>query len=277
MKKLILLAFIGMLGVALMSNSGGRASVQNAGSTNAPGEGYCQNCHSAGAFNPAIGLEVFEENTSTPVTDYVGGTTYDVKVTITAGNGSPGGFGFQMVALQPGNTSVDSWASPSANAQVASSSATGRQYIEHNGMSSTNEFTGKWTAPIAGTGDITFYFAGIAANGSGSNGGDGTAGGTLVFPESSTSTRLARQLPVQLSIFPNPVQDELTISTIGETSGTHTLNIVDVNGKIVATQQVEWQVGMNYERINVNSLATGTYFLHIQQDDKMVSTTFLKR
>ena len=111
MKQKTLLTIFGLAFLAFVfsSNSGGRASSAGAGNTSAPGEtGTCASCHSGGSFGASLSVQVFNAGTTTPVTNYMPGTTYDLKVTVTNSSGSPAGYAFQMVALK-NSTNTSDW------------------------------------------------------------------------------------------------------------------------------------------------------------------------
>ena len=84
--------------------------------------------------------------------------------------GTPDGYGFSMICLDANDNNYNGWANASSNAQLSTSA--GRNYVEHDGISSSNEFTVDWTAPSASTGDVTFYVGANAVNGA-----DGNSGG----------------------------------------------------------------------------------------------------
>jgi hypothetical protein len=84
-------------------------TVANADNTGAPGSSQtCGSCHTGGSYGTVTAsIQIFAAGTNTPVSAYVGGTTYDMKVTITASSGTPVGYGFQMTCLTtPGNAPV---------------------------------------------------------------------------------------------------------------------------------------------------------------------------
>lgn len=171
------------IGVIALSNSGGPAAGFAGARTGAPGEGSCSNCHGGGSFGTSVLLEVFENGTTTPATSYVGGTTYDVKVTVNNTSGNPK-FGFQSTVLNSSNAMAGSFNTPGSNTQVTPLG--GRSYIEHNAASTPNTFTAKWVAPPALTGTVTFYVNGNCVNGTGGTSGDQAAGSQLSLPEFST-------------------------------------------------------------------------------------------
>lgn len=171
------------IGVIALSNSGGAAAGFAGARTGAPGEGTCSNCHGGGSFGASVLLEVFENGTTTPATSYVGGTTYDVKVTVNKTSGNPK-YGFQSTVLKTTNTMAGSFNTPGSNTQITALG--GRSYIEHNAASTPNTFTAKWVAPAALTGTVTFYVSGNCVNGTGSTAGDQAVTGQLSLPEFST-------------------------------------------------------------------------------------------
>ncbi|MBK7148840.1 MAG: SprB repeat-containing protein [Bacteroidetes bacterium] len=173
----------------LTSSSGGRATAANDDRTGAPGSsGTCGNCHGGGAFGTVtLNIEIFSQGTSNPITAYSGGTTYDMKVTVNKSSGTPAGYGFQLISLTtPGNAPVSNpYTNLSTNVKqkiFTSGGLNGRRYVEHNGVTSNNVFSFRWTAPTAGTGPVRFYAAGIAANGSSSS-GDNAGTTTLTLNE----------------------------------------------------------------------------------------------
>lgn len=172
------------------SNSNGRATQANTGNTGAPGETtICSGCHSGGNFGTITPtIQVFQQGTTTPVTAYVGGTTYDIRFTVSASMGSPGGYGFQMTCLtSPANNPLGGYSNLGPNVKqklVTTGTYMGRTYVEHNGVGSINQFDMSWTAPAAGTGTVKFYAAGNCVNLSGSTSGDKAASTSFTLPES---------------------------------------------------------------------------------------------
>lgn len=190
-KRTFLFASFVLIGssLALLSNSSGPASAGNGGRTGAPGDaGNCSNCHGGGVFSPSTLISVFDAGTTTPVTSYIPGTTYDVQVTVSSSTGIPK-FGFQMTSLTSANIMAGTYSSPSANAKISTSGA--RNYLEHNATSLSGTFTAQWTAPSAGTGSVSFYAFGNCVNGTGGTSGDNAVGTTLTISEAVACTPTA--------------------------------------------------------------------------------------
>ena len=281
MKFKLLLSTFALMATSLifMSHSGGRAASGNGDSTGAPSSGaFCQSCHSAGTFNPTVAIEVFDDGTTNAVTEYVPGNIYDLKITI-SNDGSPAGWGQQTTILDASDNPVTgTFSSPSSNAQISTLGTTGRDYFEHLGTSNTNEFTVKWTAPVAGTGAITFYTGANAVDGGSSTAGDGATKGSLSLTENTASSLgQLNKLAVVLKAFPNPVEEMLNLETIGVTEGSHALTITNMAGQVVLQKQLNLNFGADLTQINVSDLAQGLYQVVLSQDGKVASLSILKK
>src|SRR5690606_2390922 len=102
-KNIYQLFILMVLFITLQSRSTGPGSSdEELQVTGAPGStgntGTCGNisCHTSGAFNPNINLQLLDG--SEAATLYQPGKAYTLKVAITAGSGSPTRFGFQAVS-----------------------------------------------------------------------------------------------------------------------------------------------------------------------------------
>lgn len=153
----------------LLSNSGGAAAVQNVDRTGSPlGVGSCGSCHSGGNYSPVISIEVLDNNSV--INKYSPGKSYQVRVSIAAGN-NPRGYGFQLVSLS-GNNNVQGGVFGNAPAGFNKISLDNRVYVEQSSTRTSGTFVIPWTAPAVGTGSVRFYGAGVAVNGNGGSGGD---------------------------------------------------------------------------------------------------------
>jgi hypothetical protein len=274
--KLLLFTFaLATTGLLLMSNSGGRATTGNGDNSGAPSANTCAQCHNSGAFNSSVSVEVFEEGTSTAVSDYLPGIVYDVKVKVSADAGASG-FGSQTTVLDANNAPIASFSAPSANSQLTTL-ASGRQFLEQSSTGS-DEFTAKWTAPAAGTGSVTFYAAGNAINGNGATSGDGASNTSFTLAEDlSSSNQSVNQLKVSMKAFPNPVQDILNIETIGSTDGEHSLMITNMVGQVVHQSVVNLDLGMDLTQVDVQQLPKGMYSVSLAQANKIATITIIKQ
>ncbi len=142
-----------------------------AGKTGAPGESNCTACHAGNANTDVNGVNVLAVLDGTdPVTSYVPGMTYTVRLKMTPPTDKKG---FQSTALK--DASNDMAGDFSAGSNTSINSANGRKYANHTSASNSGSVPAwdwTWTAPDSGAGDITFYVASNLANNNGANSGD---------------------------------------------------------------------------------------------------------
>lgn len=253
--------------VVLMANSSGRGNVSGQAVTGAPGDSNntcaTSGCHSSGAFSPEANLIVNDANGNT-VTSFFPGETYDVNLTIQT-SGNPSAFGFQMVALLGDNSPATNWSDIGNNMQIVTLG--GRDYIEHDAPSSSNEFTAKWTAPEAGSGEVTFYYAANAVNGNGSPSGDGATNSSFVLNESTTSSN---DLDLEyISVFPNPARTFITIS--GQKSE-YEYSLFNLKGQQIMTSKFSGET-----TLDISQLEIGLYFIMIENEGDIITKKVIKQ
>jgi hypothetical protein len=140
--------------------------------TGAPGEGTCRDCHNTYQLNNPNGSLVI---TGIP-TQYLPGNTYVITVSIEF----PGQqrWGFEVTVLDvTSNKAGNLTATDAVNTQLSFSG--GRSYIKHTSTGTHDgtlngpiNWSFEWIAPSEGTGAVTFYGAGNAADSSGNTNGD---------------------------------------------------------------------------------------------------------
>jgi hypothetical protein len=139
-----------------------------------PGDGHdCSSCH--GNASAASGWIT----SNIPASGYVPGTTYQVTAT-NSGSGS-GKYGFE---LSPQNNSGQllGTLAPGTNSKLVGSG----KWITHSTSSnSVSSWTFNWTAPVAGTGSVTFYASFTRSTGS------ATRNSTLTVSEAVVSVPAA--------------------------------------------------------------------------------------
>jgi hypothetical protein len=171
-----------------------------AGRTGAPGDaGTCVTCHSGvSSGSGALVMALYDFNPT-----YVPGQTD----TLVIGIGAPGAtrWGFELTALKNSDNSMAGTFAPTSDSpvQTAIEPSGGRIYMGHRSNGALVPFdlddgtewgfpTGgwlvEWTPPPQGSGDVTFYAAGIAANGDGLSGSaDTTYAATYTVTEQAPS------------------------------------------------------------------------------------------
>jgi hypothetical protein len=142
--------------------------------TGAPGEQTCQvGCHNSFTVNSGNG-----ELAITAPASYAPGETLDLAVHIE----DPGQmrWGFELTVLDSENQPVGALVvTDLTRTQLSLSDPSGRDYLKHTLMGTNQvdataeaDWNFSWTAPAETAGPVTFYAAGNAANGNGTNQGD---------------------------------------------------------------------------------------------------------
>jgi hypothetical protein len=85
-----------------------------------------------------------------------------------------------------------------------------------------------------------------------------------------------RKANSNISLYPNPVKDVLYISFDAAKAGHANLVVLDAQGKQVLLENNLVQKGINLLHLNASKLASGTYFLRIQNDDMLEVVKFVK-
>lgn len=171
-----LLVGLAALFVAAVSNSGGPP----ASHTGAPGERTCATpgCHGSVVQSPGRLTIRFGDG----LTEYSPGQTYTITVELVEPERN-GRMGFQLTALNASNQRAGTLATTNADVRLITGNVSGgqRQYVMQSTQGNrtsgpnTRVWTFNWTAPAAATGAVTFYAAGLGANGNGnSDSGDRT-------------------------------------------------------------------------------------------------------
>ena len=184
LKPTILATFLGASILMFLGNSSGPGGNRTGSPKSA---GSCSGCHYSSMLDGSIAVELIDPSTFEVVSGtYVPDKTYTIKVTMT-GNSSK--MGFQVTSMDGSNVKAGSILNSPANTSVYS--ASGAEVWGHTSPA-TNQNTNTWeasfTAPSAGTGKITFYAAGIVANGNGNNSGDEVVTNSFSFEESTTNS-----------------------------------------------------------------------------------------
>lgn len=244
-------------GLLFQSNASGPASNGNR-ATGAPGDGTaCTTCHTGGAFG-TISIDLSIKDTGgTEVTEYMPGATYDLTVTVNESMGSPSGYGFSMIGLfDSDDSNVGGWSNESSNAQLSTSA--GRNYVEHDGASATNEFSVDWTAPSEGSGSVSFYIGANAVNLNGGNTEDNAALTSVSIAEMAGDTNdsipagISEDIVSQLGLFPNPAIGSVQLRGFDRGDA---YSIWSANGELVSQDIIE------NTQIDVQDLPSGYYFI----------------
>jgi HYR domain/Secretion system C-terminal sorting domain len=145
------------------------------GSNGAPGESTCTSCH-GGAANGTATL-----TSDIPLAGFVPGATYNMVFTVSQA-GQPL-FGMGLESLSATNTQAGTLVAGTGTQVLVKTLKQNLIHTLGGGASADSKaFSFKWTAPAVAAGNVTFYYAGLAANGDGvENNMDNTYVGNKVF------------------------------------------------------------------------------------------------
>ncbi len=81
----------------------------------------------------------------------------------------------------------------------------------------------------------------------------------------------------KLTVYPNPVTDQLHISYETAMDGAIQVQIMDLQGKVLLQQELSRQTGSNHAQIAVSHLTNGLYLCRLQSGLTIETTKFLKQ
>lgn len=254
--------------LALLSNAAGRGSLFGQGAAGAPGDGLTcssSNCHgSTGPFGAE--MEVVLSKDGQAVDQYIPGESYTMSITVASSSGTPSRYGFQMTAIVDDNSGAGTFSDLSANAQAVD--INGRTYLEQNGPSNTETFTATWTAPAEGSGDVTVFAAGIAANGNSTPSGDSGAIGSVTISEDDLSS-VTFLTSDDMRLSPNPAIDFIKVDT--DLNQSMFYDVLSISGAKVASGNLQ------NNTIDISNLTNGLYIVAVSGEDFIYRQKIYKR
>lgn len=246
-----------------------------------PGNNNCSQCHNQFGVNSGDGsfmIEVLNSEVWTP------GETYEIQVTLSDPDQSR--WGFELTVLDDNNAYTGTiQVSDADNTQTSGTSPT---YIKqtstgtYSGESSA-QWTFDWIAPEDGTGSVTFYAAGNAADNNGSTSGDYIYTTTTMFTQANAFGGGLVQLPNSFDVapaFPNPFNSSVKVGiTLPEAGNVHA-KVFDMLGREVATiANNRFQAGHHFLSWQPSGGASGIYFLQVSGPSghsKMLKLNYMK-
>ena len=255
--------------------TGSKASVTNCSS----GGG----CHGSASALATATIRV-DSTGGVEVTKYVAGKTY--TVTVTGGHATFTHFGFQYAAVSgTGSAQVQAGTFTTLPAQVRTSSLTGLNLIEHSAVISgtgtpatsfSKSFS--WTAPATGVGNVTMYFTVNAVNGDGAdNAADVSANTSKILTQYIPSAVSTIEKSISVTAYPNPVTNTLNLQLSNTLAGTYTINVCDLNGRNMASDNVTLNSAAQVTTINTANWNAGIYVVTIEKDGARQVTTIVKQ
>jgi hypothetical protein len=212
-----------------------RSDNGKAGYTGSSGETTCSSCH-AGSSTGSVYLTSTMANWR-----YVPGQTYTINV-IVKQTGKPL-FGFDFEALTSANANAGTMTvTNSAKTHILTKtvSSVSRNNMVHQlnaGLHADSAvFTFNWTAPATNIGNVTFYYAGVAANNNGSDGsGDNTyTGSKVVSVASLTGVNEIKNELSALKVSTLDAEHKLLITFNATETSNAIVSLYDLSGREIA-------------------------------------------
>lgn len=229
------------------------ASAPPNGSTNAPFNGFCTDCHSSSsALNGTVSISGLPQ-------EVVPGQLYQVRLRVKSTTGVPVLGGFEAVSVYT-STNLNAGDFISTSADVGTSTSTGREYIGHRGakqfQSDSVTWTFNWQAPLnPGSNSITIYYAANITNGNNRDNGDHPVSGSAVF----SITPLLQPLTAG-------IQNQTDVSCKGGSNGS--VSLVASGGNPPYSYQ--WSNGNSSS--NMENLSAGDYQATVTDNDGSMIT-----
>jgi len=259
--------------LALLGNRSGSP----AGQTGAPGETTCGNssCHNVAenTGSATINLTMNEDQVS-----YQLGETHKIAIAID-GAQAAGRNGFEIVALDASNNNVGEWILAGNDKRERSSN--GRNYITHTADGSAQAaWEIDWKAPNEDAGAVTFYVAVNDANNNGGRTGDDIYTTSLAVEAEVTSSINDISSLKDITIYPNPVGEQLNLALNLTTATKLTGTISNVTGQsVMELFQGNIPVGTSSQSFSMpQHLVKGHYFLTLKNSEGGVkSIPFIRK
>jgi len=248
-------------------NSGGSQGAY----TGSPGDGgnTCTNCHT-GAATPQDGWIT----TNIPGDGYTPGETY--TITATGTHSGVGKFGFEVTAEDNADAKTGTFVITNPDENKL---ANDDQSVTHKAAGTTpngdmRTWIFDWVAPAMGTGDVTFYSAFNAANGTGNTSGDVIYTSNTVVMEHTVGVNEIADNDFDVSLYPNPFTDYIKVSVKNNEKQISSIQLFNQAGSLVKTETTsnagEW-------RIDASDLNAGMYFVVLESlDNTSVSKSVIK-
>ena len=76
---------------------------------------------------------------------------------------------------------------------------------------------------------------------------------------------------MDIVVYPNPAKDKLQIEINSKKNGRATVDILDISGRKILTQNIQLDAGHNLKSIDVSNLSEGNYLLKVYMAGKQFS------
>ncbi len=223
-------------------------------------------CHSGGGSPGA--QHIVNVSSDIPASGYIAGDTYTITISVDDANDAASRSGIAVSMEDGSGTHLGTLATGSGTRFSSGSS----NFITHQSSSiglplAGRDYSFQWTAPAAGSGQVTLYAAVNFANGNGTTSGDIIKEVTEVFSEAS-SVGLDESSRLSLSLFPNPTSGLFRLSAL-PSNVTH-WSISDLQGKTVNSGKL---IPGSTQEMDLRNAPAGLYFVHVYGNDGLISSS----
>jgi hypothetical protein len=231
--------------------------------TNSPGDGNsCVQCHS-GTLNP--GSAAVSISSAGLTNGYTPGQTYTITAGISGTSSSR--IGFEVTAERDlNNAKIGTIVITDATRTIATNAGNAITHNSNTGSTTptvgANAWTFDWTAPTAGTGDVTFYGAFNATNSSNNFNGDEVYVTTFSVSEDISTGLNDIETISKSNFYPNPATSQLTFTNYKDLIE---ITIYSLTGEMVLATK------LTSKNLNVEILDAGIYFVKISDGEDVVT------
>lgn len=249
------------------------------GNTGAPGNNTCASagCHNTFGLNSGPGI--LSVSTDIPQSGFLPGETYSITVSMKESSRTI--FGFQSLLFGEAAQSGVGTIQLTDTERTRTITASGNTYAEQSktGSAAVDSaiWSFDWLAPDKGTGDVTIYTAAMAANGNGNKQGDRVYTSALLISENPTASLVELSEVAEAQLYPNPVQDQLSIRVTLSEPTPMRWQIHALDGRLVSSGETSTQSGSWNKVFDLSSLANGLYLLEIRTNSGRWTERILKR
>jgi hypothetical protein len=237
------------------------------------GVGNCSGCHT-GTVNSGGSLTIVVKDTKgNPVSTYDFNKTYTIEVTVARAGVSTFGFDTEVVTKNDTDAGVITSTDTTKIITLRGDRSTNITHFVPGKTKDSHTFSFAWQTPLADSGIVTIYAAGLAGNGNLKNTGDYTYTNVKKLnPVSAAAVQEDQKEIAVLSVYPNPASNSIHLSYHLNSIGNVHVNLYALNGQNVAELlNTEKAVGFQEEKILLpDYIENGVYLLQITTKNSSV-------
>lgn len=248
---------------AFLSGSGNEPTCASAG------------CHDGNAQLNSSLISLTSVGSPSLTGGYLADTIYNLAVNA----GSASAYGFSLTAVTATGSPIGTFTltSPSNTSLVTDSASNNKQYVGHKNANTTNAWTFKWNSPATNAEAAYFFLAVNQANNNGESTGDqihlkaysATSTGFAPYTVGTGVQNIDGLQNGEVSLFPNPVVEDVNISFTLAGTQPVTAAIFNLNGQLVKPLMDETLTWGTHDRTFAvgSDLSTGIYLVKFTVGD----------